>query len=63
MAGFVPHDDVPEAVLDQAGLSAATGRPTEPWEVANVVVFLCSAANGHTTGESIRADGHFLTRT
>lgn len=65
MAGFVPHRDrdIPPAVLEQASLAAATGRPTEAWEVANVVVFLCSAANGHVTGETIRADGHFLTRT
>lgn len=63
MAGFVPHGELPAATLQQAGLAAATGRPTEAWEVANVIVFLCSAANGHVTGEAIRADGHFLTRT
>lgn len=63
MGGYVPHSEVPPAVLEQASLSAATGRPTAAWEVANLIVFLCSAANGHVTGEAIRADGHFLTRT
>lgn len=63
MGGFVPHGEVLPAVLEQASLSAATGRPTEAWEVANLIVFLCSTANGHITGEAIRADGHFLTRT
>jgi 3-oxoacyl-[acyl-carrier protein] reductase len=63
MAGFVPHGGVPPAMREQAGLAAATRRPTEAWEVANVIVFLCSAANGHVTGEAVRADGHFLTRT
>jgi 3-oxoacyl-[acyl-carrier protein] reductase len=62
MAGFVSKEDVPHAVLEQASLSAATGRPTQPEEVANVIVFLCSAANGHVTGETVRVDGHFLTR-
>jgi 3-oxoacyl-[acyl-carrier protein] reductase len=63
MAGYVPRGDVPPAVLEQVSLAAATGRPTAAWEVANLIVFLCSAANGHITGEAIRADGHFLTRT
>lgn len=63
MAGFVPHGELPPAMLERAGLAAATGRPTEAWEVANVIVFLCSAANGHVTGEAVRADGHFLART
>jgi 3-oxoacyl-[acyl-carrier protein] reductase len=63
MGGYIPHGEVPPAVLEQASLSAATGRPTEAWEVANLIVFLCSTANGHITGEAIRADGHFLTRT
>jgi NAD(P)-dependent dehydrogenase (short-subunit alcohol dehydrogenase family) len=41
--------------------TAATGRTTDAIEVANLLVFLCSAANGHVTGELIRADGHFRT--
>jgi 3-oxoacyl-[acyl-carrier protein] reductase len=53
---------VPDAVLEQVTRAAATRRTTEAWEVAHVVVFLCSAANGNVTGETVRADGHFLTR-
>jgi 3-oxoacyl-[acyl-carrier protein] reductase len=62
MAGYVPHGEVPEDVLEQVTRAAATRRTTAAQEVANVVVFLCSMANGNVTGETIRADGHFLTR-
>ncbi|MEE6261742.1 SDR family NAD(P)-dependent oxidoreductase [Plantactinospora sonchi] len=62
MAGFVVGDRrLPDDLLRQAAAAAATGRTTEAVEVANLVVFLCSSANGHVTGELIRADGHFLT--
>jgi len=62
MAGFVPGDrHIPEERLRAAAAAAATGRPTTATDVATVIVFLCSAANGHVTGELIRADGHFLT--
>jgi NAD(P)-dependent dehydrogenase (short-subunit alcohol dehydrogenase family) len=62
MAGFVPGDrQLPEDLLSKARAAAATGRTTTATEVANLIVFLCSAANGHVTGELIRADGHFLT--
>jgi 3-oxoacyl-[acyl-carrier protein] reductase len=60
MAGFVPSADVPPAILEQGRRSAATGRLTEPEDVASIVVFLCSEANRNITGETIRADGHFL---
>ena len=63
MAGFVAKGEVPPEVLEQVTRSAATGRTTEPHEVANLIVFLCSGANTNITGELIRADGHFLTRT
>jgi 3-oxoacyl-[acyl-carrier protein] reductase len=62
MAGFVVGDrQMPEEILSKTAAAAATGRTTTATEVANVVVFLCSQANGHVTGEFIRADGHFLT--
>jgi 3-oxoacyl-[acyl-carrier protein] reductase len=62
MAGFVVGDKaVPAAVVDACAAAAATGRTTAAEEVGRVVAFLCSAANGHVTGELIRADGHFLT--
>lgn len=62
MAGFVVGErQIPEEMLDAAGAAAATGRTTTATEVGALVVFLCSQANGHVTGELIRADGHFLT--
>lgn len=63
MAGYVPRGEVPPAVLDQVARSAAIGRVSEAPEVAGLIVFLCSAVNTNITGELIRADGHFLTRT
>lgn len=63
MAGFVPAPDTPAAITDQGRRSAATGQLTEPGDVASLVVFLCSAANGNVTGEAIRADGHFFPLT
>lgn len=62
MAGFTPADKpVPEAVIRQAAGAAAIQRITRPREVAELVVFLCSACNTNITGEAIRADGHFFT--
>ena len=63
MAGYVPRPGTPEVVLEQASRSAAIGRPSEAREMANLIVFLSSEANTNITGELIRADGHFLTRT
>ncbi len=60
MAGFVPGPAMPAAIVEQGRRSAATGRLTTPEDVANVIVFLCSQANGNVTGETLRADGHFL---
>lgn len=63
LPGFTVDErrEVPEPVLQQARAAAATGRTTRPEDVASLVVYLCSAANGHVTGECIRVDGHFLT--
>lgn len=62
MAGFVVGGrPIPPEIREKGAAAAATRRTTEAAEVANVVVFLCSSANGHITGERIRADGHFLT--
>jgi 3-oxoacyl-[acyl-carrier protein] reductase len=63
MAGFVPKRELPPPVLEQVTKAAAIGRVSEAREVASLIVFLCSAANTNITGELIRADGHFLTRT
>ncbi len=60
MAGFVPGPAMPSDIVEQGRRSAANGHLTTPEDVANVVVFLCSQANGNVTGEAVRADGHFL---
>ncbi|MGI8333104.1 SDR family NAD(P)-dependent oxidoreductase [Actinomadura scrupuli] len=60
MAGFTPGDrPMPEEMVARARAAAATGRVTEAREVASLIVYLGSAANGHVTGELIRVDGHF----
>ncbi|MDH2428908.1 SDR family oxidoreductase [Sphaerisporangium sp. TRM90804] len=62
MPGFTPADKpMPPELLAQAAAAAATRRVSHPGDVAAMVVFLCSTANTHTTGEAIRTDGHFLT--
>jgi 3-oxoacyl-[acyl-carrier protein] reductase len=48
---------VPPAVLEKAIAETALGRIAEPEDVARVVVFLCSEAARHITGEVIRVDG------
>jgi 3-oxoacyl-[acyl-carrier protein] reductase len=63
MAGYVPRTGTPQEVLEQASRSAAIARTSDAREIANLIVFLCSDANTNITGELIRADGHFLTRT
>jgi 3-oxoacyl-[acyl-carrier protein] reductase len=60
MARFVPGPAMPPAIVEQGRRSAATGRLTAAEDVARVIVFLCSDANGNVTGETVRADGHFL---
>jgi 3-oxoacyl-[acyl-carrier protein] reductase len=62
MAGFVPADKpIPEPVRRQAAEAAAIRRVSEAREIADLIVFLCSARNTNITGQAIRADGHFLT--
>jgi 3-oxoacyl-[acyl-carrier protein] reductase len=61
LAGYIPRPDTSAELLERASRSAAIGRPSDPPEIANLIVFLSSAANTNITGELIRADGHFLT--
>jgi 3-oxoacyl-[acyl-carrier protein] reductase len=62
LPGFTPGDKpLPQQVIQQAERAAAIRRVTQPDDVARIIVFLCSAANTNTTGEAVRADGHFLT--
>jgi 3-oxoacyl-[acyl-carrier protein] reductase len=42
-----------EEVLDQLAAREAFGRGAEPWEVANVIVFLASDYSSYMTGESV----------
>jgi len=48
---------VPEPVQRAIAGHLATGRLSAPADVANVVVFLCSAANGNITNETVRVTG------
>lgn len=48
---------LPTAVLDELARATPTGRLTTPEDVAGVVVFLASAANGHVNGQVIRVTG------
>ena len=42
-----------EGLLDDLARREAFGRPAEPWEVANVMVFLASDLAGYMTGEVV----------
>lgn len=48
----------PEELRRRAADAFPTGRVTAPEDVASLIVYLGSAANGHVNGESIRATGH-----
>ena len=43
----------PEELLQQLAAKEAFGRSAEPWEVANVMVFLCSDYSSYMTGEVV----------
>ncbi|GAA4874311.1 SDR family oxidoreductase [Saccharopolyspora cebuensis] len=46
-----------EELLARLGEREAFGRPAEPWEVANVVVFLASEYASYLTGEVVSVSG------
>lgn len=48
---------IPQTVLDEEAARTPTGRLTTPEEVAGLVVFLGSAANGHVNGQIVRVTG------
>jgi 3-oxoacyl-[acyl-carrier protein] reductase len=43
----------PQELLDQLAEREAFGRGAEPWEVANVMVFLASDYSSYMTGEVV----------
>ncbi len=47
----------PEAVHQANSVAAPTGRYTQPEEVANVVMYLCSDLSGNVTGTQVVVDG------
>lgn len=42
-----------DEVLDELTAREAFGRPAEPWEIANVIVFLASGYSSYMTGETV----------
>jgi 3-oxoacyl-[acyl-carrier protein] reductase len=48
LAKVMPQDE-----LDALVAREAFGRPAEPWEVANVIVFLASDSSSYMTGEIV----------
>jgi len=61
MPGFIPTERirrlVPAAVLEQWASMTPIGRLATEEEVARVVVFMASAANGSATGTALRVSG------
>ncbi|PYO77053.1 MAG: SDR family oxidoreductase [Gemmatimonadetes bacterium] len=58
--GFVKTDllsTLPREVLERAEHESVLGRVAEPEDVARVIVFLCSEAARHITGQVIIVDG------
>ena len=47
------NKSAPEELLQQLAAKEAFGRSAEPWEVANVMVFLCSDYSSYMTGEVV----------
>jgi NAD(P)-dependent dehydrogenase (short-subunit alcohol dehydrogenase family) len=48
---------LPQAMRDAVARQTPTGRLTRPEDVAALIVFLGSAANGHVNGEFVRVNG------
>ena len=58
--GFVKTElltQLPREVLERAEHESVLGRVAEPEDIARVIVFLCSEAARHITGQVIVVDG------
>jgi NAD(P)-dependent dehydrogenase (short-subunit alcohol dehydrogenase family) len=51
----------PAAVAAHAAADSVTGRFTQPSEIADLVVFLCSDRAGNITGSDVSIDGGLIT--
>jgi 3-oxoacyl-[acyl-carrier protein] reductase len=51
------RDGLPAPVRERELANTPSGRLSDPADVANAVVFLCSAANGNITGETLTVSG------
>jgi aspartate carbamoyltransferase catalytic subunit len=52
-AGDGMHGHPTQELLDELSTQEAMGRAAEPWEVANVIVFLASDLASYMTGECV----------
>jgi NAD(P)-dependent dehydrogenase (short-subunit alcohol dehydrogenase family) len=49
--------NIPSEIMEQVAAQTPTGRLSVPEDVASLIVYLCSGANGHINGEIIRVTG------
>ena len=50
-------ENIPSEAMEQVAAQTPTGRLSIPEDVASLIVYLCSGANGHVNGEIIKVTG------
>lgn len=50
-------ENIPSKIMEQVAAQTPTGRLSIPEDVASLIVYLCSGANGHINGEIIKVTG------
>jgi len=60
LEGLTAAGDGGTAMLEEVTMSVPMGRLGEGWEIADVVVWLCSASSSFVTGAVIAVDGGFV---